>query len=149
MQRSFITYSLLCIAENTPRPSPPPPLHPPKKFAWEQLSELFCHFSFTLLINNLKSFVIHNFKGHNISLSRCAPLLSFLYVWIIAWFIVIFRMNTTSDISKLLHVISRAVRRVKFQDNEMSRVVFMPNITYKSCYYLLYYYPQKVCNFHM
>ena len=30
-------------------------------------------------INNLKSFVIHNFKGHNISLSRCAPLLSFQY----------------------------------------------------------------------
>ena len=34
---------------------------------------------------------------------------------------------------------------------EISPVVFMPNITYKSCYYLLtlYYYPQKVCNFHM
>ena len=25
----------------------------------------------------------------------------------------------------------------------------MPNITYKSCYYFLYYYPHKVCNFHM
>ena len=39
------------------------------------------HLSFFLyfFINNLKSFVILNFKGHNISLSRCAPLLSFQY----------------------------------------------------------------------
>ena len=47
----------------------------------------------------------------------------------------IFGINTTSDISKLLYVISRAVRRVKF---EISRVVFMPNITYKSCYFFVY-----------
>ena len=32
---------------------------------------------------------------------------------------------------------------------QISLVVFMANITYKSCYYLLYYYQQKVCNFHM
>ena len=25
----------------------------------------------------------------------------------------------------------------------------MPNITYKSCYYLFIYYPQTVCSFHM
>ena len=37
------------------------------------------------------------------------------FVQIIAWFVVIFSINTTSDISKLLYVISRAVRRVKFE----------------------------------
>ena len=30
-------------------------------------------------------------------------------------FVVIFGINTTSDISKLLYIISRAVRRVKFE----------------------------------
>ena len=39
----------------------------------------FVIFFLSFFINNLKSFVIHNFKGHNISLSRCAPLLSFQY----------------------------------------------------------------------
>ena len=44
-------------------------------------------------------------------------------------------LNTTSDISKLLYVISRAVRRVKFETIlKLLCVVFMPNITYKSCY---------------
>ena len=33
----------------------------------------------------------------------------------IAWFVVIYGINTTSDISKLLYVISRAVRRVKYE----------------------------------
>ena len=32
-----------------------------------------------------------------------------------AWFVVLFGINTTSDISKLLYVISRAARRVKFE----------------------------------
>ena len=36
-------------------------------------------------------------------------------VYIIAWFVVIFAINTTSDISKLLYVISRADRRVEFE----------------------------------
>ena len=51
----------------------------------------------------------------------------------------VFGINATSDISKSLY------------DNfEISRVVLMPNITYKSCNYLfILYYPQKVCNFHM
>ena len=35
-------------------------------------------------------------------------------IWF-AWFVVVFGINTTSDISKLLYVISRAVRRVKFE----------------------------------
>ena len=34
---------------------------------------------------------------------------------VIAWFVVIFGINTTSDISKLFYIISRAVRRVKFE----------------------------------
>ena len=48
------------------------------------------------------------------------------------WFVVILGINTTSDISKLLYVISRAVRRVKFETilkYKISRVVLMPNIT--------------------
>ena len=36
------------------------------------------------------------------------------FVYVIAWFVVIFGINTTSDISKLFYIISRAVRRVKF-----------------------------------
>ena len=34
---------------------------------------------------------------------------------IVVWFVVIFGINTMSDVSKLLHVISRAIRRVKFE----------------------------------
>ena len=45
-----------------------------------------------------------------------------------------------SDISKLLYVMSRAVGRVKFE----AKVVFMPNIRYKSCYYLFTLLPAKV-----
>ena len=45
-------------------------------------------------------------------------------------------MNVTSD--ELFYVISRAVRRDNF---EISRVVFIPNITYKSCYYLFIQLP--------
>ena len=62
----------------------------------------------------------------------------------IAWFVVIFVIDTTSDISKLFYIISRAVRRVKFWGNsEISRVLFMPNITYNSCYYLFILQPEK------
>ena len=43
--------------------------------------------------------------------------------------IVIFGINTMSDYLKLLYVISRAVKRDNF---EISRVIFMPNTTYKS-----------------
>ena len=53
-------------------------------------------------------------------------------------------INTTSDISKLLYVSSRAVRRVKFETIIISRVVFIPNITYKSCYYLFILLPTKL-----
>ena len=37
------------------------------------------------------------------------------FVLVIAWFVVVFIINTTSDISKLLYIISWAVRRVKFE----------------------------------
>ena len=55
-----------------------------------------------------------------------------------------------SDISKLLYVISRAVRRVKFE-------TILNYYEWYSCQIsrtnhaiiCLYYYPQKVCNFHM
>ena len=56
-----------------------------------------------------------------------------------------FGMNTTSDISKLLYLISAS----EIWDNfEISWVVFIPNTTYKSCYYLFVLLP-AVCNFHM
>ena len=59
-------------------------------------------------------------------------------------------MNTSRDISKLLYVISRAVRRVKFVDNfEISRVVFRPNITTNHAIICLDYYPERFCNFRM
>ena len=63
----------------------------------------------------------------------------------------IFGINTTSDFSKLFYVISRAVRRVKFETSflkyhewylrEMSRT--------NHATICLYYYPQTVCNFHI
>ena len=44
-----------------------------------------------------------------------------------------------SDISRLLIVI--------WDNFEISRVVFMPNFTYKSCYYLFILLPAKVLSF--
>ena len=44
-----------------------------------------------------------------------------------------------SDISKLLYVISQAVRRVKFETTSG----IYANITYKSCYYLFILLPAK------
>ena len=40
---------------------------------------------------------------------------TFILVQVKAWFVVIFGINATSDISKLLNVIPQAVRRVKFE----------------------------------
>ena len=59
----------------------------------------------------------------------------------------IFGINTTSDISKLIYVISRAVREGgggggEIWDNfEISRALFMPNITANHAIICLYYYP--------
>ena len=44
----------------------------------------------------------------------------------IAWYVVIFSINTTSDIWKIWH------------NFEISLVVFMPNVTYKSCLLFVY-----------
>ena len=71
------------------------------------------------------------------------PSLEYILVHVIASLVMIFGINIT---------ISRAVRRVKFETTlKFHEWYFMPNITYKSCYYLftVYYYPQKVCHFHM
>ena len=43
------------------------------------------NFFFTSSLKNYKFVVICNFKGHTISLSRCTPLLSFLYMYTM-WF---------------------------------------------------------------
>ena len=48
----------------------------------------------------------------------------------------IFGIKTTSDISKLFYIISRAVRRVKFW-------AILPNLKYNSCYYLFTLQPKK------
>ena len=59
------------------------------------------------------------------------------------------KLLTTSDISKLLYEILRTVRRVKFETVkfEISRMVFVPNITYKSCYYMFILLPSEVLYF--
>ena len=74
-----------------------------------------------------------------------------VFVQVIACFVVILGINTTSDISNLLYVILRAVRRVKF----------VTILKYHHEWYLcqisgtnhaiicLYYYPEKVCKFLM
>ena len=66
-----------------------------------------------------------------------------VFVLIIAWFVEIFGINTTRDISKLLYVISQAVRRVKFetilkchmwylcQISSTNRLLFVNNTTRK------------------
>ena len=72
------------------------------------------------------------------------------FVRVIAWFVVIFGINTTSDISKLLYVISRAVRRVKFETILKYHEWYLCQISRTNhAIICLYYYPQKVCNFHM
>ena len=58
--------------------------------------------------------------------------------------IVIFGINATSDISKLLYLISRAAKRVKFETIlKYHEWYFLPNISYKSCYYMLILLPAK------
>ena len=68
----------------------------------------------------------------------------------IAWFVVIFGINTTSDISKLLYIISRAVGRVKFETILKYHEWYLCQISRANRAIIwLYYYPHKVCNFHM
>ena len=56
------------------------------------------------------------------------------------FFLVIFGINTTGDISKLLYVISRAVRRVKFETNHEGYLCQIPRTNHAVI--CLYYYPQ-------
>ena len=60
----------------------------------------------------------------------------------------IFGINTTSDISKLLDVISRAVRRVKFETILKYHEWYLCQISRTNhAIICLYYYPQKVVIF--
>ena len=74
-----------------------------------------------------------------------------IFVYVIARFVVIFGLNTTSDISKLLYVISRVVRRVKFETILKYHKWYLCQISRTNrAIICLYYYPQKtVCNFQM
>ena len=63
----------------------------------------------------------------------------------------IFGINTTSDFSKLFYVISRAVRRVKFETGFLKyHEWYLREISRTNhATICLYYYPQTVCNFHI
>ena len=62
----------------------------------------------------------------------------------------IFGINTTSDISKLLYVISRAVRRLKFETILKYHEWYLCQISRTNYAIIcLYYYPQMFCSFHM
>ena len=78
-------------------------------------------------------------------------LLECQFVWVIAWFVVIFGINTMSDISKLLlHIILWAVRRVKLETILKYHEWYLCQISRTNhAIICLYYCPQKVCNFHM
>ena len=68
----------------------------------------------------------------------------------LALFVVIFGIKTKSGISKLLYVISRAGRRVKFETILKYHEWYLCQISRTNhAIICLYYYPQKVCNFHM
>ena len=72
------------------------------------------------------------------------------FVQAIALFVVIFGINTMSDISKVLYVISRAVRRVKFKTILKYHKWYLCQISGTNhAIICLYYYSQKVCNFYM
>ena len=71
-------------------------------------------------------------------------------VQVIALLVVIFGINTTSDISKLLHVISRAIRQVIFGTILKYHERYLCRISRTNhAIICLYYYPQKVCHFHV
>ena len=73
-------------------------------------------------------YVRHTIVFHN---SRC------MLVWVIAWFVVIFGINTTSDISKFETIL----KYHKWYLCQISRT--------NHAIICLYHYPQKACNFHM
>ena len=59
------------------------------------------------------------------------------FVQVIAWFVVIFGINTTSNISKLLHAILKYHKCYLCQWSRTNHAI------------ICLYYPQEVCNFHM
>ena len=64
------------------------------------------------------------------------------FVYVIAWFVVIFGINTTRDISKLLYVISQAVMRVKFETILKYHEWYLSQISRTNRTIIcLYYYP--------
>ena len=73
-----------------------------------------------------------------------------LLVQVIAWFAVISGINATSDISKLLYVISRAFGQVKFETILKYHEWYLCQIPRTNrAIICLYYCPQRFCNFHM
>ena len=61
-----------------------------------------------------------------------------------------FGINTTNDISKLLYVISRPVRRVKFETILKYHEWYLCQISRTNhAIICLYYYLRKVCTFHI
>ena len=62
---------------------------------------------------------------------------------------VIFGINTTCDILKLFYIISQAIRQVKFKTILKYYKWYLCQISHTDhAAIFLYYYPQKVCNFH-
>ena len=96
---------------------------------------------------------IHKFKHDNRIDPQEAPisLLFRKFVQVIARFVVIsLGINTTSDISKLLYVISRAFRRVKFETILKYHEWYLCQMSRTNhAIICLYYHLQKICNFHM
>ena len=71
-------------------------------------------------------------------------------VQVMARLVEIFGINTTRDISKLSYVISRAVRRLKFETILKYHEWYLCQISRTNYAIIcLYYYPQKFCNLHM
>ena len=70
-----------------------------------------------------------------------------LLVWVIAWFVVIFGINTTSDILKFSYV---AVRRVKLETILEYHKWYLCQIS-RTIHAIiwLYYKPQRFCSFYL
>ena len=65
-------------------------------------------------------------------------------IWSDIWY------TTTSNISKLLYVISRAVGRVNFEKNLKYQEWYFCQVSRTNhAIICLYYYPQRFCNFHI
>ena len=73
-----------------------------------------------------------------------------LFLWVIAWFVVIFGVDTTRYISKFLYVTLQPVGRVKFETILKYHEWYACQISRTNhAIICLFYYLQKVCNFHI